>query len=143
MYVWEMKDGIADGNGPRTQHVPSLRDSDSDAPPLSQDNVFDALSSKRSRYVLVALREADDPLNLRELVDTVAAWETDKPIDLVSEEHCKRVFTSLRHSQLPKLAMMGLVEYDDEESVVSRGPYAEQTDAYLDIAASRDESIDI
>jgi len=138
-----MNNDLAEGNGGSSPTTPSPDEPDFDVPPLSQDNVFDALSSKRSRYVLVALREADDPLDLRELVDTVAAWETDKPIDLVSEEHCKRVFTSLRHSQLPKLAMMGLVEYNDEESVVERGPYAEQADAYLDIAASRDESVDI
>lgn len=136
-----MNDDLAEGNGGSSPPTPSPDEPDFDVPPLSQDNVFDALSSKRSRYVLVALREADGALGLRELVDTVAAWETDKPIDLVSEKHCKRVFTSLRHSQLPKLAMMGLVEYDEDESVVERGPYAEQADAYLDIAASRDESV--
>lgn len=138
-----MKDGLADGNGTSTPSTASPSEPDFDGPPLSQDNVFDALSSKRSRYVLLALRVGDEPVDVDELVDTVAAWETDKPIDLVSEEHCKRVFTSLRHSQLPKLAMMGLVEYDDEQSVVERGPYAEQVDAYLDIAASRDECVDV
>lgn len=136
-----MNDDLAKGNGSSSPPTPSPDEPDFDVPPLSQDNVFDALSSKRSRYVLVALREADDPLDLRELVDTVASWEMDKPIDLVSEEHCKRVFTSLRHSQLPKLAMMGLVEYDEDESVVARGRYAEQADAYLDIAANRDENV--
>lgn len=138
-----MRDGLADGNGTPTSPAASPSDPDSDVPPLSQDNVFDALASKRSRYVLLALRAADGPVEIDELVDTVAAWETDKPIDLVSEEHCKRVFTSLRHSQLPKLAMMRLVEYDEEQSVVERGPYAEQVDAYLDIAASRDDSVEI
>ena len=138
-----MKDDLADGNGRSASPAPSPREPDFDVPPLSQDNVFDALSSKRSRYVLVALREAEGTLDLRELVDTVAAWETNKPIDLVSEEHCKRVFTSLRHSQLPKLAMMGLIEYDETDDVVERGPYAEQADAYLDIAASRDENVGV
>ena len=136
-----MNDDLAEGNGSSSPPTPSPETPDFDVPPLSQDNVFDALSSKRSRYVLLVLRDADGPFELRELVDTVASWETDKPIDLVSEEHCKRVFTSLRHSQLPKLAMMGLVEYDEEDSLVARGPYAEQADAYLDIAANRDDSV--
>jgi hypothetical protein len=138
-----MEDGIADGNGASAPPTASFGDHDFDSPPLSQDNVFDALSSKRSRYVLLALRASDGPVEIDELVDTVAAWETDKSIDLVSEEHCKRVFTSLRHSQLPKLAMMGLVEYDEGDSIVDRGPYAEQVDAYLDIAASRDENVEL
>lgn len=146
-----MKDGLADGSGNRladgsgngSQHAPSPSGSGSDGPPLSQDNVFDALSSKRSRYVLVYLREADDYVDVDDLVETVAEWETGKPIDLVSEEHRKRVLTSLRHSQLPKLSMMGMVEYDETDGTVTRGPYAEQADAYLDIAASRDENVDI
>lgn len=138
-----MRDDLAEGNETPASPTPSPRKPSFEAPPLSQDSVFDALASKRSRYVLVALREADDPVGLRELVDTVAAWETDKPIDLVSEEHCKRVFTSLRHSQLPKLSMMGLVGYDEEDGVVERGPYAEQADAYLDIAASRDDNVEV
>lgn len=137
-----MKDGIADGNGNRSQHVPSPNGPEFDGPPLSQDNVFDALSSKRSRYVLVYLREADAYVEIDELVDTVAEWETGKPIDLVSEEHRERVLTSLRHSQLPKLSMMGMVEYDETDDVVSRGPYAEQADAYLDVAASRDDNVE-
>jgi hypothetical protein len=123
--------------------MPSPRQPDFDAPPISQDNIFDALASKRSRYVLIALREAEGPLKVAELVDRVASWEMDKPINLVSDEHRKRVFTSLRHSQLPKLAMMGLVEYDESESLVARGPHAEQADAYLDIAISRDENVEV
>ena len=138
-----MTDDIADGNEGSSSSTLSPRQSDFDAPPISQDNVFDALASKRSRYVLVALREADDLLEIPELVDLVASWETGKPIALVSEEHRKRVVTSLRHSQLPKLGMMGLVEYDEAESLVARGPHAEQADAYLDIAVSRDENVEV
>jgi hypothetical protein len=138
-----MKDGLADGNGSRSQHVPSPTEPDFDGPPLSQDNVFDALSSKRSRYVLIYLRENDSHVDIEELVETVAEWETGKPIDLVSEEHRKRVLTSLRHSQLPKLSMMSMVEYDETEGTVARGPYAEQADAYLDIAANRDENVEL
>jgi hypothetical protein len=137
-----MKDGLADGNGNATSPTASPREPDFDVPPLSQDNVFDALSSRRSRYVLLTLQQSDEPVEVDELVDTVASWETGKPIDLVSDEHCKRVFTSLRHSQLPKLAMMGLIEYDQDEEVIDRGPYAEQVDAYLDIAAARDDNLE-
>jgi hypothetical protein len=137
-----MKDELADGNGKSSSPTASLGEPDFDVPPLSQDNVFDALASRRSRYVLLTTKQADGPIEVDELVDTVAAWETGKPIDLVSDEHCKRVFTSLRHSQLPKLAMMGLIQYDEEDGVVARGPYAEQVDAYLDIAAVRDENVD-
>ncbi|WP_132059170.1 DUF7344 domain-containing protein [Halorussus amylolyticus] len=139
-----MNNEIADGGGnANADRTASPRQPDIDVPPLPQDNVFDALASRRSRYVLTFLREADDPVALDDLVETVATWETGKPIDLVSEDHRKRVFTSLCHSQLPKLSMMGLVEYDDQDDVVMRGPHAEQADAYLDIAAERDDNVEL
>ncbi|USZ69599.1 hypothetical protein NGM10_07675 [Halorussus salilacus] len=139
-----MKDGIADGSGESDgQRTVTPHQPNANASPLSQDNVFDALASRRSRYVLTFLREADEPVDMEDLVETVATWETGKPIDLVSKEHCERVFTSLRHSQLPKLSMMGMVEYDEDDDVVVRGPHAEQVDAYLDIATSRDDNVEL
>ena len=140
-----MKDGITDDGGPNggSESVTTPRQPDIEAPPLSQDNVFDALASRRSRYVLVYLRDADGPASLDSLADAVAAWETGKSIDLVSDEHRNRVYTSLCHSQLPKLSMMGLVEYDEDGSVVSRGPRAEQADAYLEIAVERDDNVEL
>ncbi|WP_158058319.1 DUF7344 domain-containing protein [Halorussus halophilus] len=139
-----MKDGITDGNGANggSESVTTPRQPDIEAPPLSQDNVFDALASRRSRYILVYLRDAEEPASVETVADTVASWETGKSIDLVSNEHRSRVFTSLCHSQLPKLSMMGLVEYDQDDHVVSRGPHAEQADAYLDVAVARDENVE-
>jgi len=113
------------------------------APPVSQDNVFDALASRRSRYVLAYLRKAGEPVAVEDLVERVATWETGKPIDLVSEEHRDRVFTSLAHTQLPKLSMLGMAEYDEREGVARRGPHAEQADPYLDIAVERDDNVDL
>jgi len=138
-----MKDGLADGHGTGSQYAPSSRDSAGDAPPLTQDNVFDALSSKRARYVLTYLRAVESPAEIPTLVEVVAEWETGKPIDLVSEEHRECVRTSLQHAQLPKLSMMGLVAYDETDAVVERGPHAEQADAYLDVATERDENVDL
>ncbi|WP_458207472.1 DUF7344 domain-containing protein [Haladaptatus sp. NG-SE-30] len=110
-------------------------------PPLSQDALFDALASRRSRYILHHLRREETPVTLDDLVDTVAAWETDKSIDLVSNEHRHNVSMSLQHTQLPKLAMAGLVQYDADRELVSQGVYAEQADAYLDIAVERDDAV--
>ncbi|WP_227353282.1 DUF7344 domain-containing protein [Haladaptatus salinisoli] len=110
-------------------------------PPLSQDALFNALSSRRSRYILHNLRSEETPLTLADIVDTVAAWETDKSIDLVSDEHRHNVSMSLQHTQLPKLAMAGLVQYDEERELVDRGVHADQADAYLDIAVARDDAV--
>lgn len=125
----------------RGDNSAEAEDPEEDVPPLSQDSIFDALSSRRGRYVLECLRRNQGPVGLDELVDSVAAWETGKAIDMVSSEHRERVLTSLCHTQLPELTMMGMVQYDEEEGLVKRGPQAEKADAYLRIAAERDEQL--
>lgn len=137
-----MTNEVLDGNGAHSP-APSPGEPDLDCSPLSQDTVFAALSSKRSRYVLLALRTHEEPVEIDDLIDIVAAWETDKPISLVSDEHRERVLTSLRHAQLPKLLEMGLISHDESASVVTRGPCAEQVDAYLNIAVERDENVEL
>lgn len=130
-----------DSQSDATQGTKSPNGPDPNVPPLSQDALFDALASRRGRYVLHYLRSEDSPVTLSDLADSVAAWETGKSIDLVSTDHQQNVHTSLRHTQLPKLAMAGLVQYDEDRDLVDRGVHAEQADAYLDVAVTRDESV--
>lgn len=127
--------------GNSTQGASTLAEPNPDVPPLSQEALFDALASRRSRYVLHYLRREETPVTIADLVEAVAAWETDKTIDLVSNEHRQNVHTSLHHTQLPKLAMAGLVQYDEDRELVDRGVYADQADAYLDIAVARDDAV--
>ncbi len=128
-----------DGGSSRTTASPA--GPSTDVPPLSQDALFDALASRRSRYILHNLRSEDAPVTLDTIVDTVAAWEMDKSIDLVSDEHRRNVLMSLQHTQLPKLAMAGLVQYDEERGLIDKGIHADQADAYLDIAVARDDAV--
>ena len=127
--------------GNATQGTSTPPEPDPDVPPVSQEVLFDALASRRSRYILHYLRREETPVSVGDLVEAVAAWETDKAIDLVSNEHRQNVRTSLHHTQLPKLTMAGLVQYDDDRDLVDRGVYAEQADAYLDIAVARDDAV--
>jgi hypothetical protein len=136
-----MADQTTNDDGGSSRATASPAGPSADVPPLSQDALFDALSSRRSRYILHDLRSEDTPVTLEDLVDTVAAWETDKSIDLVSDEHRRNVLMSLQHTQLPKLAMAGLVQYDDERKFVDAGIHSEQADAYLDIAVARDDAV--
>jgi DNA-binding transcriptional ArsR family regulator len=41
---------------------------------LSQDVIFDILSSPRRRYVLYYLRKEGGPIDLTQLAERVAAW---------------------------------------------------------------------
>ncbi|SIR51651.1 hypothetical protein SAMN05421858_2600 [Haladaptatus litoreus] len=134
-----MADPTTDDDGSSRATSPS--GPSANVPSLSQDALFDALASRRSRYILHYLRREEPPVTLPDLVDTIAAWEMDKPIDLVSDEHRRNVYMSLQHTQLPKLAMAGLVQYDDDRELVDSGVHSEQADAYLDIAVARDDAV--
>jgi hypothetical protein len=85
---------------------------------LSQDLIFDILSSPRRRYVLYYLRTHGGRAEVTELAKQVAAWEYETdPADLDSQQQ-KRVYVSLYQTHLPKLSDVGVIEYDTDAGVV-------------------------
>lgn len=99
---------------------------------LSQDVVFELLSSPRRRYVLYLLREADEPVELTTLAEQVSAWENDVEVDEITEQERKRVYVSLYQTHIPRLDEAGVVEYDQETGLVSLTKDARQIDSHLD-----------
>lgn len=85
----------------------------------SQDRVFDILSSPRRRYVLFQLKQRDDPIELTELAEELAAWENETTVAELSKQERKRVYVSLYQTHVPKLEEAGLVEYDSDAGLVS------------------------
>jgi hypothetical protein len=98
---------------------------------LSQDVVFDILSSSRRRYVLYRLREAEGPIELTELAEQVAAWENDTETDQITEQERKRVYVSLYQTHIPRLDDVGLVVYDRDTGQIELAEEATQIDDYL------------
>lgn len=98
---------------------------------LSQDLVFDVLSSPRRRYVLYYLREHDGSVELSELSSQVAAWENETPVEELTDQERKRVYVSLYQTHIPKLNDVGLVEYDQQSGVVTLTERVDQIDDYL------------
>ena len=98
---------------------------------LSQDDVLDLLSSARRRYVLYLLRNEDDPVALTTLAEQVAAWENDTTVESITDQERKRVYVSLYQTHIPRLAEVGLVEYNQETGSVSIEPPAKEIDPYL------------
>jgi hypothetical protein len=99
---------------------------------LTQDQIFEILSSARRRYVLYYLRQADGgPIELIDLARHVAAWENDIHVDELTQQQRKRVYVSLYQSHIPKLDSAGIVKYDRDEGVVSLEKDAFIVDEYL------------
>jgi len=98
---------------------------------LTRDRIFEILSSPRRRYVLYFLRTEPNPIQLTELAEHVAAWENDTTTEELSTQQRKRVYVSLYQTHLPKLAEVGLVNYDEESGDVSIAAKASEIDPLL------------
>ncbi len=99
--------------------------------PLSQDTVFDLLSSPRRRYVLHHLRSESAEIELTTLADHVAAWEYDTTIEALSEQQRKRAYVSLYQTHVPKLEEAGIVTYDNDSGTVELTPTSQTIEKYL------------
>lgn len=98
---------------------------------LTRDNVFDLLSNPRRRYILYYLRTHDGPIKLTDLADEVAAWEYDTDVEELSKQERKRVYVSLYQTHVPKLAEIGLVDYDASVGLIRPTRRVRAVDAYL------------
>lgn len=98
---------------------------------LSQDTVFDLLSSARRRYILYYLRQHGGEATINELASQIAVWENDVPEEELTSQDEKRVYVSLYQTHIPKLEERGIVEYDSDSSVVRLTDQVYQIDRYL------------
>jgi hypothetical protein len=102
-----------------------------DEPELSQDVIFDVLSSSRRRYVLYYLSQNEEPVELPALAEEVAAWETESTVEELSSQERKRVYVSLYQTHIPKLEEVGLVDYDQDSGEVSLTDQSSQIQGFL------------
>ncbi len=90
------------------------------------DDVLDILASQRRRYILHCLQTHDLPIALADVADEVAVYEHDTDITDISAEEVKRVYLSLYHTHIPKLAERGLVTYSQDRDLVTLSDNGEQ-----------------
>lgn len=99
---------------------------------LSQDTVFDVLSSARRRDTIKILREEETPIELTTLAEIVAARENDTTVEELSSQDRKRVYVSLYQTHVPKLVDVGIVEHDTDSGEVWLTPKASAIEQYLE-----------
>jgi DNA-binding transcriptional ArsR family regulator len=103
----------------------------SSSPSLSHDKVYTLLSSARRRYVLYFLCRREESVQLGELTDHLAAWENDTDIETLDSGQRKRVYVSLYQTHLPSLEEAGLVEFDEDDGVVTLTGRSEELGEFL------------
>lgn len=85
--------------------------------PLSLNTVFTVLSNQRRRTILSHLTACKYPVPFEELVETLATQETEANSGAPSNEVYERIAVDLYHTQLPKLADFGVIEYENRELI--------------------------
>jgi hypothetical protein len=119
--------------------IPNPLASADDDQPLPRTDVFEVLSNERRRCVLHYLKQQDDRrVELRELVDHVAAWETDTTLENLDSEARKRVYTALRQNHLPKLDDAGIIDYEHMRGEVELTEHAREVELYLEYVPGND-----
>lgn len=92
--------------------------------------MFEILAHPRRRHVILCLREYEDPMALADLADEIAALENDTSPMEVPPDEVERVYLSLYHTHVPKLADARVVQYEQEKNWVRLAERAEQLDGY-------------
>lgn len=106
---------IAVGDRPESQTSKETTNNTAESP--LRDELGDLLADRHRRYVLHCLATSETPMALADLADELVRWETDTLPTAVQEQR-ERVYVSLYHCHLPKLASSGLVSFDINRKLV-------------------------
>lgn len=86
---------------------------------LNTDDLFDALSNERRRFVLACLRKHATPMALADVSEKLARREHDGDEGQIPSEVIRSTYLSLHHVHVPKLADVGLLHYNRERNTVA------------------------
>lgn len=98
---------------------------------LPEADIHDVLRNDRRRMVIELLGDADEPVTARELSETIAARETGE--DPPPRDVRQSVYISLQQTHLPKLAELGIVEYDEQTKEVRPAENAPAVGVYMEV----------
>lgn len=130
--ITDQRDGESGGSGPEPVVETGTRGDE--PPPLTRDDLFEALDNRRRRYTIHYLQECGDdgPVDLSEISTQVAAWELDEDPGQIAYSDRKNVHTALYQFHAPKLDNLGLVDYDKRKGTVELTDHGE--DLWVDIS---------
>jgi hypothetical protein len=100
---------------------------------LPAEQVYAILANERRRRALEHIESAGGVVTVHELSTLVASHETDEPSP---PKRCREsVYTSLVQTHLPKLADLGVIEYDRETQTIELSRHARDVSLYTEIVA--------
>jgi len=98
---------------------------DTETPSLPKDDAYHVLQNSRRRAVLrYFFAEDRETFWLRDIAETIAAWEYDTTTERLGSTERQRVYIALYQSHLPKFDDLDIVEYDASAGRVILRPRA-------------------
>ncbi len=86
---------------------------------ISPDEVLSAVANEQRRAIIDSLNSASErTLDYDTLVDRVADTVRDEDVQEISDEQRQRVRIALRHTHLPKLEEIRVIDYETETGYV-------------------------
>lgn len=104
---------------------------------LSRKTAFQLLSHSYRLALLDCLEAYDETLTLADASEQVASKIEDAPVEEIEAESVKRIYLSLYHSHVPRLEAHDIVQYDQEQDLVTLDSRADQLVAYMNQSTNR------
>lgn len=98
---------------------------------LSKDDIFDVLSNRRRRDILQYLKSHDGHATTSELAEFIAAKENETSVRGITSRQRKRVYVGVYQNHLPRMAKLGVIDYEKNRGNVRLGEAFEQVEPYL------------
>lgn len=95
------------------------------------ETLYDCLSHRYRRYVLVHLLEREQPVALADLAREIAEWDYDTPLAEIPVADVSRIHTALYHVHVPKLGDADIVRYNASRDTVGLAERGESLDKSL------------
>lgn len=88
---------------------------------VNADGLFDVLSNTRRRYVIAHLQTRSKPMALADVATELARWECDARNDRIPKDEVLPRFRALYHDHVPKMADVGVIEWNDGRNTITIG----------------------
>ena len=111
----------------------AVETTDEGSPSIAPETVFEVLSNERRRHVLDYLKRRAERVTVRDLSEQVAARENGIERREVTPKERKRVYTALHQTHLPKMASVGVIDYDRDRGTLELTEAIAAFDIYLEI----------
>lgn len=107
------------------------------------DTVLDLCRARHRRIVLAVLAEERRSLTVNDLSKTVLKHDYQTPVTEVSEEVLAEIRLALYHEHIPKLASVGVIEYDPERQHVVPTAWFDQLQPSLSAIIEADPDLEL